>query len=181
MASKIATVRDFTQSIAHSVGQQDEAMREIAQNITLAANRSDSAAQNVEAAKQTAESAAAEAWRLSGVSEALASAASRIAEATERFAALVQSDLQERRKSWRQSVRTRVAVEFGGGTRQLLVEDVSPAGMRLEDAGFRPGDSLKLEVAGEMVPARVAWAQDGKAGVQFLQPFAEPPRLAEAA
>ena len=181
MAGKIATVRDFTQSIALSVGQQDEAMREIAQNITLAADRSDSAAQNVEAVKQTAESAAAEAWRLSGVSEALAGAASRIAEATERFAALVQSDLQERRKSWRQSVRTRVAVEFGGGTRQLLVEDVSPAGMRLEDCGFRPGDSLKIEIAGALVPARVAWAQDGKAGVQFLQPFAETPRLAEAA
>jgi methyl-accepting chemotaxis protein len=181
MAGKIATVRDFTQSIALSVGQQDEAMREIAQNITLAADRSDSAAQNVEAVKQTAESAAAEAWRLSGVSEALAGAASRIAEATERFAALVQSDLQERRKSWRQSVRMRVAVEFGGAMRQLLVEDVSPAGMRLEDCGFRPGDDLKIEIVGALVPARVAWAQDGKAGVQFLQPFAETPRLAEAA
>jgi hypothetical protein len=181
MTGKIGTVRDFTQSIAVSVGQQEEAMREIAQNITLAADRSDSAAQNVEAVKQTAQSTDSEAAQLSGVSESLARAASRIAAATERFAALVQTDLQERRKSWRQSVRTRVTVEYGGGRRQVLVEDVRPAGMRLEDCGFTPGDGLRIEIAGVLVPARVAWARDGKAGVQFLQPLAETPRLPEAA
>ncbi|MGP7985184.1 methyl-accepting chemotaxis protein [Rhodoblastus sp.] len=181
MIGKIGSIRELTQAIAASVGQQEEATREIAQNVTRAAGRGDAAARNVEAVKIMAERTDEEAAQLSGVSEALAGAAARISQATQRFADLVQRDLQERRKAWRRNVQARVRAEIGGRRTEAAIEDISPNGFRLQDSGFKPGDSVKVEIEGRMVAAKIVWVQDGRAGAQFLQPFAEAPRLSAAA
>ncbi len=101
--AKVADIRDMTLGIAGSVSQQDEATREIARNVTLAAGRSQQAAQNVHAVTVIAEKTDAEAGQLAAASEAVAAAAERIAAAMESFVAMVQTDLTERRAAMRQA------------------------------------------------------------------------------
>jgi methyl-accepting chemotaxis protein len=101
---KVSDIREMTLAIADSVAQQDEATREIAQNVTLAAERSQQAALNVQAVTVTAERTDGEAGQLAGVSESVAGAAARITAAMESFVALVKTDLTERRAAMRQEV-----------------------------------------------------------------------------
>jgi methyl-accepting chemotaxis protein len=169
---KVASIRELTIAIASAVARQEDATREIAGNVTVAAERSEEAADNVRAVTVVAERTDREAAQLAQVSENLAGAAKRIAEALERFVQMMQGDLTERRNALRQGRRLEVTIEFGGGRKAAMLEDISLTGAKFNDSfGFKPGDRLVMHLDGAPVSARIAWVRNGNAGAQFDQPL----------
>lgn len=178
MSENMMAIRELTQGIAASVDQQQTATRDIAQNISGAAQSSLAAAGNVDALRGRAEGASADAAQLSGLSEDLSGATSRISDAARKFAELVREDLSERRSAWRETARAPLAIERQGVRAQAMVEDISVSGLRLSGLACRKGDRVRVEIAGAWVDATVVWADKDNAGLAFDQLFAQTPQLA---
>jgi methyl-accepting chemotaxis protein len=165
---KVADIREMTLAIADAVSQQDEATREIARNVTRAAERSDDAALNVRAVTVTAEKTDSQAGRLASASESLARTAQGISAAMERFVGMVQNDLRERRAALRQNDDTRVEVEAGGRRATVRLETLSESGAKLSGAHpFKVGENATIHLEGRPVAAQVVWASEGGCGLEF--------------
>ncbi|WP_294541242.1 methyl-accepting chemotaxis protein [uncultured Rhodoblastus sp.] len=175
--AKIASIRELTLAIADGVSQQEEATREIARNVTMAAERSDRAAQNVRAVTVTAERTDNEANHLAEVSEALVKTAARITDAMDHFVQMMVVDLQERRVAWRETVHAEIVVEYEGRRLRTLIDDISLTGVRLNDCfGLKVGATLHAEIDGAWNPGKVIWVDKGRAGVAFEHPLTAMPQ-----
>jgi methyl-accepting chemotaxis protein len=177
ISSKVAQINSLTGAIAAAVEQQEAATREIAENVTMAADRSTAAANGVESLSEAADETKQEAQSVVATSDLLAKVSLDMQASLNKFVAALSSDLQERRREPRiADTPWPMQVFIGGHSVETEVLDCSRSGMRVRAlADVSPGQSIELDWGEGRCAASVAWTTSAGAGLKFSSLRAEVP------
>lgn len=180
ITGRVDEITSLTCGIAAAVEEQDAATREIAQNVTSAAERSRTAAGSVREMQAGADQTRREADMMKNLSGALAEAAQHISSTFEKFLGDLTGDMDDRRKAVRHTFSAPVSVLSASGRFDTTAQDISLNGMRIVFVpGLVPGAHVKLDFGMGAVAAKCIWTNKQVAGMAFDKPLAALPDLAD--
>jgi chromosome segregation ATPase len=178
IAGKVSEINALTGAIAAAVEEQEAATREIAVNVTRAADESKQAAENANEVTSAATKTRSEAVNVSKGSDQLAVASRSISDAVSNFLSAIASDLDNRRESSRKMVDWAIVVLRNNRKVEAKAADVSLTGMRIERvADVNNGDRLHVDLGSGPQSAHVIWINNHAIGLRFDKPLTELPKL----
>jgi methyl-accepting chemotaxis protein len=176
ISSRIDEINGLTGGIAAAVEEQEAATREIAQNVTTAADRSRAAASSASGVLGAADQARTGSATMSNNTDKLTDVAEKIATAFDRFVKAISEDLEERRRANRHPVDWETTVTTGVGQARTRAQDISLAGIRLDSvSSLVAGTKVKVDFGCGPVASTVIWASEHATGLVFDTPFAVMP------
>jgi methyl-accepting chemotaxis protein len=176
ISNRIDEINGLTGGIAAAVEEQEAATREIAQNVTTAADRSRAAASSATGVLGAADQARTGSATMSSNTDKLTDVAEKIATAFDRFVKAISEDIQERRRANRHPIDWETTVVSGTGETQTRAQDISRAGIRLDAMpGLSAGAKVKIDFGCGPTTATVIWKSDYATGLAFETQFAALP------
>lgn len=172
IAGRIDDINGLTGGIAAAVEQQDAATREIAQNVTTAADRSKIAAASVAGVMGVAGQTKTEADQMSATATELAATSRRIKESFDRFVSAVANDISDRRRASRHPFERKVTVTTNGGRLETMTQDVSLTGLKVSTVhGLTPGSKVSVDYGDGVMQATVIWSNSSVTCLSFARPL----------
>lgn len=176
MARRIAEISSLNAAIAAAVEEQDAATREIAMNVSRAADGSQVVSVNVDGVASSASDTTGEASRVMETAQMLGSASQALTSSVAHFLQSISSDLDERRKTARTTLCEPGTIEVDGRSIPIEVVDISAEGARIDNRiDLATGSHVVLVVEGISVNGRVVWSNEAGTGVEFDKPLANLP------
>ncbi|MDP3545871.1 MAG: PilZ domain-containing protein, partial [Phreatobacter sp.] len=182
IARRITDISSLNAAIAAAVEQQDAATREIAENVSRAADGSQIVSTNVEGVAASASDTTGEASRVMNTAQMLGEASQALTSAVAGFLDSISADLDERRRISRVSLSASGEIEIDGRSVPVEVVDISAEGARIVDPlGAALGSRVVLTIDGARSPGRVVWVNEAGTGLEFDTPLkALPPGIENA-
>ncbi|MGQ3285542.1 methyl-accepting chemotaxis protein [Bosea sp. (in: a-proteobacteria)] len=181
MAQRISDISSLNTAIAAAVEEQDAATREIAQNVSRAADGAQIVTASVEGVATSASDTTGEASRIMNTAQLLGEVSEALTNAVAEFLQTMGADLEERRQTERTTLFEPGTVRMSGTSMAVDVVDISLQGARLDHPVAAPvGTQLELRVDGISVSGRVVWVNDAGTGIAFDKQLSELPQSAKA-
>jgi methyl-accepting chemotaxis protein len=172
IGNRMEEINSLTTTIAAAVEEQEAATREIAHNVSLAADGSRLIANNASGVTEAAGQTQQEARRVQNTSDELTLVSKNLEEAVEAFLKDVATDLEERRKALRSKVDAPVEVHMASGKHHSKIHNVSPDGAQINFVpGLVPQGLIQIDFGQGLLPATVVWANSTVAGIAFKKPI----------
>ncbi len=169
---RIADISSLNTAIAAAVEQQDAATREIAVNVSRAADGSQIVSANVEGVAASASDTTGEASRVMDTAQMLGEASQALTSSVAGFLESINADLDDRRRTSRNSLCAPGTIEIDGRDIPVEVVDISVEGARIIDPLDAPlGARIMLTMDGVRTAARVVWINEAGTGLEFDVPL----------
>ncbi|MGU9978406.1 methyl-accepting chemotaxis protein [Phreatobacter sp. HK31-P] len=182
IARRITDISSLNAAIAAAVEQQDAATREIAENVSRAADGSQIVSANVEGVAASASDTTGEASRVMDTAQMLGDASQALTSSVAGFLDSISADLDERRRTNRVNLAASGTIEVEGRNIPVEVVDISAEGARIVNPlGAALGSRVVLTMDGARSPGRVVWVNEAGTGLEFDTPLkALPPGIENA-
>jgi methyl-accepting chemotaxis protein len=166
----------LTGSIAAAVEEQEAATREIAHNVTSAADRSRLAATSVTSVLSAADQTKSEAANMTQSSDQIAKVSARISHVFEKFLSAISKDVEDRRKAVRHPFDRPATITHDHTRYDARCQDVSLSGLRLSSIPeLAVGAQVSVDYGDGVMVARVVWKNATAVGLAFGKPLAKLP------
>ena len=182
IARRISDISSLNAAIAAAVEQQDAATREIAENVSRAADGSQIVSTNVEGVATSASDTTGEAARVMDTARMLGEASEALTNSVAGFLESISADLDERRRTNRVNLAASGTIEIDGRSTPVEVVDISSEGARIIDRlDARLGAVFLLTIEDVRTQGRVAWVNEAGTGLSFDTPLKALPSGIESA
>ncbi len=178
IVSKVTDIEALTGAIAAAVEEQEAAANEIARNVSLSAEGSQTASTAVGNVAETASKTHEEARSVSQTSEKLAGVSSDISAAVTGFIAAVDADLEDRRKAHRHVLDQVTVVTEHNNRHKTVASDLSLSGIRVGRINsLTVGERVEVDFGVGPMRATVVWTNTTNTGLKFDVALKELPQL----
>jgi methyl-accepting chemotaxis protein len=177
----IREIESLMAAIAGAMEEQDAATQEISQSVCVAADGARTVESSAARVLEAVDATGREAGHVRDVSDRLCAVANDLSGAVDGFLEGVSREVEERRRELRYLAGDGVTIAHAGAVHPARVVDLTANGARIALETDVPTVKADAPVAihwpeGDEVPARVVWAEDGTAALEFREPRPDIPR-----